>query len=181
MASKTTKPLTDDEILKILNNVSQEVKNALLLQLNTGLRISDIIKLKYKEIQFGKLEIFEKKTGKAQITKINIDLVQYIFEHRTLEKDSEYIFWDQKCKLDSIIRKIERQIIKACNYENINSDFISTHSFRKTFATNAYKDTKDILVVQYLLNHSSVSTTQRYIQINKEKADSIREKSRIGF
>ena len=69
MASKTTKPLTDDEIFKILNNVSQEVKNALLLQLNTGLRISDIIKLKYSDIQFGKLEIFEKKLVKLRLQK----------------------------------------------------------------------------------------------------------------
>lgn len=180
MAHKVTKPLTEDEITKILNNVTQDVKNALLIQLNTGLRISDIVRLKYSDIQFGKLEVIEKKTGKPQITKINMDLVQYIFEHRTIY-DSNYIFWNSKTKIDSIIRKIEKQIIKACDYENINSEFISTHSFRKTFATNAYKETNDILVVQYLLNHSSVSVTQRYIQINKDKADSFRSKSRIGF
>ncbi len=180
MAHKVTKPLTEYEITKILNNVTQDVKNALLIQLNTGLRISDIVRLKYSDIQFGKLEVIEKKTGKPQITKINMDLVQYIFEHRTII-DSDYIFWNSKTKIDSIIRKIEKQIIKACDYENINSEFISTHSFRKTFATNAYKETNDILVVQYLLNHSSVSVTQRYIQINKDKADSFRSKSRIGF
>lgn len=180
MAAKTTKPLTEDEITKILNNVTQDVKNALLIQLNTGLRISDIVKLKYSDIQFGKLEIIEKKTGKPQITKINMDLVQYVFEHKTLY-DSDYIFWNGRTKLSSIIRKVEKQIIKACDYENINSEFISTHSFRKTFATNAYKETNDILVVQYLLNHSSVSVTQRYIQINKDKADTFRSKIRIGF
>lgn len=180
MAHKVTKPLTEYEITKILNNVTQDVKNSLLIQLNTGLRISDIVRLKYSDIQFGKLEVIEKKTGKPQITKINMDLVQYVFEHRTI-LDSDYIFWNGKTKIDSIIRKIEKQIIKACDYENINSEFISTHSFRKTFATNAYKETNDILVVQYLLNHSSVSVTQRYIQINKDKADSFRSKSRIGF
>lgn len=180
MAHKVTKPLTEDEITKILNNVTQDVKNALLIQLNTGLRISDIVRLKYSDIQFGKLEVIEKKTGKPQITKINMDLVQYVFEHRTIH-DSDYIFWNSKTKIDSIIRKIEKQIIKACDYENIHSEFISTHSFRKTFATNAYKETNDILVVQYLLNHSSVSVTQRYIQVNKDKADNFRSKSRIGF
>ena len=179
MANKVTRILSEDEIKQIFRYLSQDIKQMLFLQLNTGLRISDIILLKYRDIMFGKLEIKEKKTGKAQMTRINMEVVEYLFNNKLYE--GEYMFWDEKCNPKSIIRKVEWQIQKACDMENINSEFISTHSFRKTFATDAYNRTKDIVVVQELLNHSSVAVTQRYIRINKEKVDETREKTSLGF
>lgn len=179
MANKVTRILTKDEIVKIFRWLSQDVKQMLFLQLNTGLRISDIITLKYKDIMFGKLEIKERKTGKPQVTRVNIDVVEYLFNNKINE--GEYIFWNEKCNPKSLIRKVERQIQNACDMENINREFISTHSFRKTFATDAYNRTKDIVVVQELLNHSSSAVTQRYIRINKEKVDETREKTALGF
>lgn len=179
MANKVTRILSEDEIKKIFRYLSEDVKQMLFLQLNTGLRISDIILLKYKDIMFGKLEIKERKTGKPQVTRINMEVVEYIFNNKAYDRD--YIFWDEKCNPKSIIRKVEWQIQKACDMENINSEFISTHSFRKTFATDAYNRTKDIVVVQELLNHSSAAVTQRYIRINKEKVDETREKTSLGF
>lgn len=179
MANKVTRTLSEDEIVKIFRYLTIDVKQMLFLQLNTGLRISDIILLKAKDIMFGKLEIKERKTGKPQLTRINMDVVEYLFKNRVY--NGEYMFWDEKCNPKSIIRKVEWQIQKACDMENINSEFISTHSFRKTFATDAYNRTKDIVVVQELLNHSSAAVTQRYIRINKEKVDETREKTAIGF
>lgn len=179
MANKVTRILSEDEIKKIFRHLSEDVKQMLFLQLNTGLRISDIVLLKYKDIMFGKLEIKERKTGKPQVTRINMEVVEYIFNNKAYDRD--YIFWDEKCNPKSIIRKVEWQIQKACDMENINSEFISTHSFRKTFATDAYNRTKDIVVVQELLNHSSAAVTQRYIRINKEKVDETREKTSLGF
>lgn len=179
MANKVTRILSENEIKQIFRYLSQDVKQMLFLQLNTGLRISDIILLKYRDIMFGKLEIKEKKTGKAQVTRINMEVVEYLFNNKLYK--GEYMFWDEKCNPKSMIRKVEWQIQKACDMENINSEFISTHSFRKTFATDAYNRTKDIVVVQELLNHSSVAVTQRYIRINKEKVDETREKTALGF
>ena len=83
--------------------------------------------------------------------------------------------------MKAFVRKVQDQILRACDYENIDSAFISTHSFRKSFATLAYDETKDIMFVQQLLNHSSVSVTQKYIRVNKEKADNYRGKQRLGF
>lgn len=179
MSNKVTRTLTSDEIKKIFRYLTLDVKQMLFLQLNTGLRISDIILLKFKDIMFGKLEIKERKTGKPQMTRINIDVVEYLFNNKIY--NGEYMFWDGKCNPKSIIRKVERQIQNACDMENINGEFISTHSFRKTFATDAYNRTKDIVVVQELLNHSSAAVTQRYIRINKEKVDETREKTSLGF
>ncbi|MGL5001210.1 MAG: tyrosine-type recombinase/integrase [Cetobacterium sp.] len=178
---KMTKAISQDEIDTILasNRIKQDVRNALLIELNTGLRIQDIARLKYSDIQFGKLEIIEKKTKKPQITRINIELVEYLFKNRTRKDD--YIFGATEKEVRAFVRKVQDQILKTCDYENIDSTFISTHSFRKSFATLAYNETKDIIFVQQLLNHSSVSVTQKYIRVNKEKADDYRGKQRLGF
>lgn len=178
---KITKAISQEEIDKILGSkkIKQDVRNALLIELNTGLRIQDIAKLKFSDIQFGKLEIIEKKTKKPQITRINIELVEYLFKNRT--REDNYIFASNEKAVQACVRKVQYQIAQACDYENIDNSFISTHSFRKAFATLAYEETKDIMFVQQLLNHSSVSVTQRYIQINKEKADTYRDKQRLGF
>ena len=161
---KMTKAISKEEIDTILGSIKikQDVRNALLVELNTGLRIQDIARLRYNDIQFGKLEIIEKKTKKPQITKINMELVEYK-ERKALGAG------------------LQDQILKACDYENVDSTFISTHSFRKSFATLAYNETKDIMFVQQLLNHSSVSVTQKYIKVNKEKADDYRGRQRLGF
>lgn len=183
MAQKTTKALSDKEVIKILGYVKQKYKNALLLEVNTGLRISDAIKLKYSDIANGKLEIIEKKTKKPQITKINKDLVKYLNNNRTTTSDYLFLKGEKDIEIEckNFIRSLQKAIIEACDMENIDSRFISTHSFRKTFATKAYRETKDILIVKGLLNHSDVSVTQRYIGVNKDEIDSIREKTRIGF
>ena len=84
MMGKMTKAISKEEIDTILGSIKikQDVRNALLVELNTGLRIQDIARLRYNDIQFGKLEIIEKKTKKPQITRINMELVEYLFIYR---------------------------------------------------------------------------------------------------
>ncbi|WP_407537919.1 hypothetical protein [Cetobacterium somerae] len=66
---KMTKAISKEEIDTILGSIKikQDVRNALLVELNTGLRIQDIARLRYNDIQFGKLEIIEKKTKSPKL------------------------------------------------------------------------------------------------------------------
>ena len=129
MANKVTRTSSEEEIIKIFRYLTLDVKQMLFLQLNTKLRISDIILLKEKDILFGKLEIKERKTGKPQVTRVNMEVVEYLYKNRIY--NGEYLFWDEKCNPKSIIRKVEWQIQKACDMENINSEFISTTVLEK--------------------------------------------------
>jgi site-specific recombinase XerD len=59
---------------------------------------------------------------------------------------------------------------------------ISTHSFRKFYATEQYKaNENNILLVKELLNHSSVSTTQKYIGIKSEQIEKASSSFRADF
>ena len=64
-------------------------------------------------------------------------------------------------------RAIQKQLALVCDHESI-----STHSFRKWYATEIYrKNGYDIALVQWLLQHSSASVTQRYIGIEPHRIE----------
>ena len=67
-------------------------------------------------------------------------------------------------------RAIQKQLKIVCDY--LDFEGISTHSFRKWYATEIYKSNGfDIALVQRLLQHSSAATTQRYIGIEPQRIE----------
>ena len=67
-------------------------------------------------------------------------------------------------------RAVQKQLATVCDY--LGYEGISTHSFRKWYATEIYKSSGyDIALVQRLLQHSSAAVTQRYIGIEPERIE----------
>ena len=67
-------------------------------------------------------------------------------------------------------RAVQKQLAIVCDY--LGFEGISTHSFRKWYATEIYKaNGYDIALVQRLLQHSSAATTQRYIGIEPQRIE----------
>ena len=65
---------------------------------------------------------------------------------------------------------IQKQLALVCEY--LGYEGISTHSFRKWYATEIYKNNDyDIMLIQKLLQHSSVSVTQRYIGVTSQRVE----------
>ena len=56
----------------------------------------------------------------------------------------------------------------ACKKANIEGNF-GTHTLRKTFGYHFYKQFKDIVMLQKILNHSHPSITLRYIGIDEDE------------
>ena len=72
-------------------------------------------------------------------------------------------------------RMVQKQLKIVCDY--LGYEEISTHSFRKWYATEIYKaNGYDITLVQRLLQHSSAAVTQRYIGIEPQRIESAIEK-----
>ncbi len=71
------------------------------------------------------------------------------------------------------ISKIQayRQLPKAGDFADIES--IGTYTIRKTFGYWFYKQTKDVAMLQDILNHNTPKITLKYIGINKEEKDNI--------
>ncbi len=67
-------------------------------------------------------------------------------------------------------RAIQKQLAIVCDYLGYSG--ISTHSFRKWYATEIYRNNSfDIALVQRLLQHSSAAVTQRYIGIEPQRIE----------
>ena len=146
-----------------------------LIGINTGLRVSDILNLKRDQVvklknrKRKEFAIKEGKTKKERIinlTAIFTEVYEYAF---TVESD--WLFPSRKG--DKAISKIQayRQLQKAGNMAEIES--IGTHTMRKTFGYWFYKQTKDIAMLQNILNHSTPEITLRYIGIDKEEQDNV--------
>lgn len=150
------------------------------VQLNTGLRISDVVKLKYDDV-FDKngnikkhLSITEKKTGKHRVIFINQELKQVFKDlknYYSLTQD-KYFFCSRKGINQPLtttqVHRIYQNIGNIFNLNNFNS-----HSLRKTFCYFIYQKNKDINLIMKLMNHSSTAITLRYIGITDDDIDNI--------
>jgi len=87
--------------------------------------------------------------------------------------DDEYIFQSKRNRGKAIDRTVAYKILNSAADAIDLKTKIGTHTLRKTFGYHLYQQTKDVALLQYLFNHSSPSTTLRYIGINQDVADKI--------
>ena len=176
--NKRTKALTTEQYKEIIQTMkegfcgcrpNERIATALVLEGNLGIRISDIVKLRpcdiVKDGERFRLEIREQKTGKSRVFTVPLVIAQYIENYclRNAIKRDE--------RISPITESaIQKQLAIVCDY--LGYDGISTHSFRKWYATEIYKNNGyDIALVQRLLQHSSAAVTQRYIGIEPQRIE----------
>ena len=176
--NKKTLALTKEQYTEIIKTMQEgfcgfrankRIATALIIEANIGIRISDILKLKLDDIvkdgERYRLDIVEQKTNKTRTFTVPFQIYQYI-ENYCLKNGiapNERIF-------NLTERAIQKQLKIVCDYLGIKG--ISTHSFRKFFATEIYKNNDfNIALVQHLLQHSSATITQRYIGIEKKEIE----------
>lgn len=176
--NKKTKALTTEQYKEIIATMkegfcgcrpNERIATALVLEGNLGLRISDILKLRLCDIVVDgdryRLEIVEQKTGKSRVFTVPLVIQQYVENYclRNGIRRDELMF-------PLTERAIQKQLKIVCDY--LGFEGISTHSFRKWYATEIYKNNGyDIALVQRLLQHSSAATTQRYIGIEPQRIE----------
>lgn len=144
--------------------------------INTGLRISDIIKLKYDDIRDeynnmkSHISIIEKKTKKPKKFPICNGLYNELEKYTRNLKPGDYLFKSQKGNNRPISTSQAYRIIAEASAK-IGLDEIGTHTMRKTFGYHHYQQYHDIAILQKLFNHSSPSMTLRYIGIEQDEID----------
>lgn len=148
---------------------NDRIATALTLEANLGMRISDILQLRFCDIVKDgdryRLDISEIKTGKERFFTVPEEIRSYIDEYRTRNHMTE-----QQRLFDLSERQIQKHLKATCEY--LVLDGISTHSFRKYFATQIYiNNGYNIELVRQLLQHSSAAVTQRYIGIQQKQVE----------
>ena len=157
----------------------ENYKMSLLIALGcfTGLRISDILALRWEQIlSTEEFIIIEKKTGKKRVLRLNSQLQQHIqecYEHiqpiglkaPILVSQKGTVFTIQR--INVILKEIKRKYrLKVKNF--------SCHSLRKTFGRQVYNmnsENSELALVKLmeLFNHSSLAITKRYLGLRQEE------------
>lgn len=136
---------------------------------NLGIRISDVLNLHLSDIVKDgdryRLSIREIKTKKSRNFTVPIEIYNYL---QTYAYESNI---SKESKLFDVGKRVVQQHLeKTCRYLGLHG--ISTHSFRKYFATQVYIESEyNIELVRQLLQHSSVVTTQRYIGVGTKEIE----------
>jgi integrase len=146
--------------------------------INSGLRISDILKLKVGDVR-GKdfVVVRESKTSKAKRFIFNDAIKKAVVKHvDSSAPTTDYLFKSRKGDNKPIsrvaaYRSINEAARRAGVLEKIGA--IGTHSLRKTFGYHAYKQGVDLALLQTIFNHSSQSVTLRYIGITQDNVDDV--------
>jgi len=172
LPKKLPKVLTKNEIEKILKNNLNEFEYAVVeLLYSAGIRVSELTELELKNLDLKQkiIKVFG-KGSKERIVPINEKccnvLSKYIKKREliALKNNSKpFLFLDKNGK--KITRQKVYKIIKKQG-ELINKK-ISPHTIRHSFATHLLENGADLRVVQELLGHSSIVTTQLYTHISK--------------
>lgn len=161
-------------------------RNYLLLTfgLNTALRISDILKLRWNDVynfsdtSFREhLYVTEQKTGKSSCIYLNSSITEglilyynFLESYSTIHKN-DYLFAGTSGEPISRVQAY-RIIKKAAEHCHL-SGVISPHSLRKTFGYHAWKRGTSPVLLMNIYNHSSFTITQRYLGIEQEDRDDV--------
>ncbi|MFB7157316.1 tyrosine-type recombinase/integrase [Lysinibacillus sp. NPDC056232] len=170
-------PIRDPEkvnaMINYLKNRKERDYMLFLIGISVGLRISDMLTLQKEDVLYDHMDIVEKKTKKRKRVKILPYIRKEVQTYIKSLHEGEYLFKSRQGDNRPIDRstayRILREAAEACGIREIG-----THTLRKTFGYHFYLDTKDVVTLQELFNHSS--TTLRYIGINQDGLDKAMDK-----
>ena len=180
MPKKILEVLNEQEVKKFLESIPSstylELRDKAMFELlyACGMRVSEIVDLKLADIDFDEgLIRFIGKGNKERITPIGDSAKDYLGKYiraarYNLEKErkSENVFLNRNGL------KLTRQgfwkiLKKYAGKANVSKN-LYPHLFRHSYATHMLERGADLRIVQELLGHSSISTTQIYTNINKK-------------
>ncbi|MGC4375912.1 site-specific integrase [Fictibacillus sp. Mic-4] len=175
-------PIRDKEIVAEIKAYLKEQNERnyilFLLGINTGLRISDILNLRVRDVEGWYITIREKKTRKHKRIKMTSELKKALRDYIQDKPKNEFLIKSRKGKNKPITRGAAYIILNQVARE-FGLESIGTHSLRKTYGYHFYKQFKDVAALQEIFNHADPKITLRYIGINQDTLDSMMKKFKI--
>jgi len=160
--------LRDDEIIRLLQCCAGHLKPVVITALNTGMRKSEILNLRWQNVDLdrGFLTLRETKNNQVRTLPINKTLYRQLTKLNG-KNGSEYVFTYEGRRL----KNVKRSFMTALKLANIK-DF-RFHDLRHTFASRLVMAGENLKTVQELLGHKDIKMTMRYSHLSvahKQKA-----------
>ncbi|MDG2080244.1 MAG: site-specific tyrosine recombinase XerD [Bacteroidales bacterium] len=173
--------LTINEIEKVImsvdlsQNEGQRNKAILETLYSCGLRVSELINLQVSNLHFNEgIILVTGKGNKQRLVPIGAQAKKNILiylehdrlKHRAEQKDDDILFLNRRG--NKLSRQMIFYIVKShVEKTGINKN-ISPHSFRHSYATHLVQNGADLRVIQELLGHASINTTEIYTHLDRE-------------
>lgn len=156
-----------------MNKVHYRDVALITLLLGTGIRVSECVGIDLDDIDFNELGISIHRKGNKDTTVYFGEIVadalkDYLsLERKPKDMDEPALFVSSRGTRITV-RSVER-IVKKFSEKAIKTKKISTHKLRSTFASQLYRETKDLMQVRDTLGHANLSIVQRYVNNGEER------------
>ena len=184
--------LSVNQIEKILKHVSTKNNNYIDLRSNliiellysTGIRVSELISIKTNNIDLIKKTILIDPPEKGKSRKERVvffgdqtkKVIEKYLEYRKIyfkKKDSPWLFPSNNTNEFLTRRRVLQIMHNLADILKIDKKLMHPHSFRHAFGNHLLNSGADIRVVQKLLGHSSIITTQKYTEHREKLIETI--------
>jgi len=167
--------LSKDEIKRMIEVVSNQ-KHQCILQLlyGSGLRVSEVIKVRMSDFDFDRklLHIKQGKGNKDRYTIFSEKLLTILEKQKKIKEANDYLFTGYDNKKPLTVVSINNIVKQSATKANIQKN-ISAHSLRHSFATHLLENGTSIRYIQALLGHARLETTQIYTQVTNPNLKNI--------
>jgi integrase/recombinase XerD len=167
------KLLNEEELRKLFNALTNKKHKAMLFTAySAGLRVSEIVNLRIKDIDSKRMQIFiERAKGKkdryVNLSPVLLDILRNYIKLYS-PKPKVFLFESEQTGNCYPIRTVQQIFANAKIKAGIKKD-VGVHSLRHSFATHLLDKGTDIRFIKDLLGHFDIRTTERYLHVSKQK------------
>jgi integrase len=157
--------LSEEEEARLLPYCSPYLQDLVMFAINTGLRLGEILNLKWREVELenATIKILVKKNRRMLDMPVNENALRILKGWHGIRK-TEYVFYNPET--GGQWKDLWLGLKKACRKAGL--DDVTWHTFRHTFASRLNREGADLVTVKELLGHSDIKTTMRYVHTNRE-------------
>ncbi len=167
--------LSQSEIAKIFANIDNlKHKTIFSLLYSAGLRVSEVVNLKIEDIDSSRMliHIHNSKNNRDRMVPLSEKILVLLREYFKASKPSKFLF-EGRSGGKYTIRSIQKAFQKILIKSGIGKK-VSAHTLRHSFATHLIEQGTDIRIIQELLGHKNIKTTQIYTHIASTTTSKIR-------
>jgi site-specific recombinase XerD len=167
--------LTQREVMEFIDSIEDLKQKAIIsLMYSSGLRVSEVCKLEYKDIsrEIMTITIREAKNRVGSIAILSNNALKILTEYwMAYDKPKGWLFpgvrGDSHITPETVRNNIKRHLL------NLGwSKKISSHCFRRAFGTHLFQNKVDIFTIKHLMRHKSLSSTAAYVYLSTSGVDS---------
>lgn len=166
--------LTKDEVKRLIDATETE-KSGLMIKMlySAGLRVSELVNLKRQDINLAE-KVGWVRRGKGKKDRFFVIAEILIPElQKRIAKEKNYLFSTETQDRALTSRNIQK-IIKKTAFKAGIQKRVTPHTLRHSYATHLLEQGTDIRIIQELLGHANLSTTQIYTHVSSEELKKVK-------